>query len=168
MNMVVRTNKKTVNGLRWGSKIPCAMLLMAVSWIAACDRAVPNDRGAELAGRWLAALNSHQASAVMALMDPQGTFEDPTSDGPVDVAKLDPFWSNVWRLFPDLSFTASRVVAQDNRVVIEWQASGRHMGREPVTFSGAHSLELRGDRILHARAYFDASVYLPFLSAAGS
>ena len=149
------------------SGLPSWMLVVLMVFVGACDRGAPNDRGSQLANRWLAALNTHQVSAVVAMMDPDATFEDPTSNGPLAVGLLDSFWSNVWRLYPDLSFTALRVVGQDDRIVIEWQATGRHMGREPIAFRGVHSLELRGDRILHARAYFDASVYLPFLANGG-
>jgi ketosteroid isomerase-like protein len=117
-----------------------------------------------VAEAWLAALNAHRAEAILKVMDAEGTFEDPTSDGPLPVGQIEPFWSDVWRTFPDLSFTALRMVATGDHVVIEWQASGKDTSGQPIAFSGVYALDLRNERVVCARAYYNPSVYWPFLA----
>jgi steroid delta-isomerase-like uncharacterized protein len=55
---------------------------------------------------------------------------------------------NYWRAFPDLQFTVTDTVLQDQRVVAVWVAEGTHQGPIMKIPPTGHKVEVRGVSII--------------------
>jgi steroid delta-isomerase-like uncharacterized protein len=78
---------------------------------------------------------------------------------------------------PDLQFTVDQQVAEGDRVVTAWTATGTHIGElmgvpgtgRPVTMSGVDIERFDGDRIVEVWALWDAlGVYRTITAAGGA
>jgi hypothetical protein len=54
--------------------------------------------------RYLSAWNERDVSAVLAALAPGGSYEDPTTGGPLTGAALEQYLSGFFAAFPDVSF----------------------------------------------------------------
>jgi len=140
----------------WRQVIAAATLVCVFT---SCARTSPEDAAGRWAATWVGALNSRRIESIVSIMDTHATLNDPTLKGPIAVALLPGFWSNMWRLFPDLTFRAQRVVAEGERVAIEWHATGTGGNGKPLNFDGVYVLEVHDGHIT-----YDSRVYLPFLA----
>lgn len=58
--------------------------------------------------------------------------------------------------FPDLHFTADDVLAEADRVVVRWTATGTHAPtKRRVTFTGVDILRIQGEKIVESWPCFD-------------
>jgi ketosteroid isomerase-like protein len=134
-----------------------AATLIAVG-LAGCPAPRSPSEAQRRAEAWIAALNSHNVDVVVQLFDPGGTYEDPTTAS-ISGGALRDFWSRVYRTWPQLTFTAATAVAEDNRVALEWQSRGVHVTGRTLTTDGTTVIEWAGNRVRHARVYYDSRVY---------
>ena len=119
-----------------------------------------------LVAAWATAWAHGDAAAAARLFAADGTFEDPTSDGPVPAVTLADQVPPLVRAFPGYTFERTTVVA-GARGVVEWVLRGAHQGAwldtgvpsgRAVTLRGVDVLAVGGDgRIAWARRYFDLS-----------
>jgi steroid delta-isomerase-like uncharacterized protein len=109
---------------------------------------------------------TRNAEAVLAALTEGGTYEDPTTRGPVSGAAFRGYMEGLWSAFPDLSFeTGAPHAAGPDRVAAEWVMTGTNtgsmMGLPPtgrtVRLAGADFFTLSGDRIAAVHGYFDSA-----------
>ena len=114
---------------------------------------------------YLDAWNARDARAIVATFAEGGTYEDPTTSGPIPGAAIGEYASVLWRAFPDLSFDIVHVAAAgQDRVVAEWSMMGTHggsfMGLPPsgkkVCVPGVDVMTVTPGGILSVRGYFDS------------
>ena len=139
-------------------------LVLALT-LAGCVQPNGNALAQRSASRWIAALNSHRVKEISALLGADGTYEDAITQRPIAGLVLQAFWSNFWRLYPDLVFSATIAVAETDRVAIEYKSAGTHASGQVITSAGVFVLDVRGDGISRVRAYYDLGVFLRVLSS---
>jgi len=83
-------------------------------------------RGA--AERYFEAWNSGDPAAVVRSMAPGGTYEDPTTGGPVGGQALAEYVGGLLAAFPDMRFAPGTVVDDGDRVAATWTMTGTHTG----------------------------------------
>jgi ketosteroid isomerase-like protein len=135
--------------------------IVIVATLAGCSRAEP---GNELGQRWLDALNSHDATRVVALMEPTATYADPTLRQPLAPAALSAWLTQAWSVWKDRVYTPTRVLALPGSIVIEWHVEQSHPSGKGVPMDGVTILDLRDGRIHAARSYYDISTFLQFVA----
>lgn len=113
------------------------------------------------------AWNAHDADAVAALFAPGGTYEDPTSAGPLAGAALSDCVRARVALLPDLAFERAPGTALEgaNRSAVEWSLRGTNRGPwapgvgatgATVALRGVDVFALGADGALASvRSYFD-------------
>ena len=121
------------------------------------------DEIGSLGERYLAAWNRHDPAAVAAMFVKGGTYEDPTTDGPVEGGGIVEAATRLFGAFPDLSFEIGDMLNEDRRAAIEWVMHGTNRGSfagapptgEAVSLPGGLFLRLEGGLVSSAVTYFD-------------
>lgn len=105
---------------------------------------------AELGDRYLAGWNGHDPPGIASLFVEDGTYEDPSTGGPVAGQGIADAASRLFQAFPDVAFQVDEVLNGDRTTVINWVMGGTNTG----SFAGApptgQALALRGATFLHA------------------
>jgi steroid delta-isomerase-like uncharacterized protein len=121
--------------------------------------------------RYFAAWNSHEAARVVAALTDGGTYEDPTTGGPLGGDALAASVDGVFAAFPDVHFEIVSVAATgDESAAAQWRMIGTNTGPLPGgPATGAH-LDLPGadfftfdaaaDRVRKVVGYFDTATML--------
>jgi ketosteroid isomerase-like protein len=65
------------------------------------------------------------------------------------------FWRQDRALFDEVQSEFKNVIAQDDRVALEWTRTGSARDGNPIEFEGGSLLELEEGRIRRFTAYFD-------------
>jgi steroid delta-isomerase-like uncharacterized protein len=118
--------------------------------------------------------NNRQLDVVDELVDASYVHHDPNSpdfgEGPESYRARVTFYTNA---FPDLRFVIDDVIAEEDRVVLRWQASGTHQGELlgiPATGRtgggpGINVMQFRNGKIVHDWVLWDALGLLRQLGA---
>lgn len=116
-----------------------------------------------LAERYVAAWNDHEPAAVQAIFAEGGTYEDPTTGGPVEGQRITEAAARLIQAFPDLTFEIGDMLQGGRSTAIEWVMRGTNTGSFADAPPTNTAVVLRGGLILHgeddlvtsAVAYFD-------------
>lgn len=121
--------------------------------------------------RYFDGWNHGDGTAVVASLTPGGTYEDPTTGGPLTGEALAASVSAVAVGFPDLSFDVVNVApTSDTSVVVQWVMHGTNTGPMPGGPATGGTIALPGvdlidydpgsDRISKVTGYFDSATML--------
>ena len=108
--------------------------------------------------------NAHEPAEVAALFASGGTYEDPTTEGPVGPEAVPGIVARLCELFPYLAFEPASSVAEGRRRVVEWVLRGRNLvpiaeGVSPtgkwIALGGVDVFEVGDEGIESVRRYFD-------------
>ena len=118
----------------------------------------------DLVQNYLDAWNSHDPEAIAAALGANGTYEDPTTGGPLTGGAITQFASVLLAAFPDLSFEVISISPTgDGTVATQWLMKGTNsgpFGGGPPTgktgaLPGADFFVVDGDHISSVKGYFD-------------
>ena len=123
---------------------------------------VVGQKKTSVADIWIAAWNSHDADRVVAAFSPDVLFEDitfgATNHGSGELRK---FAVSIFDAVPDAKFDLANSSGDRRHGSIEWTFSGTDRGlyKTGKRFSvrGVSVIDLRGEKILHERDYYDAA-----------
>lgn len=113
---------------------------------------------------YFAAWNAHDGAALTGLFAPGGTYEDPTTAGPIPAAALPAVLERLRAVFPDLSFDRVSTTGDGPRRVVEWVMRGHNGGpfapginatQRQVALTGVDVFDLEPGGIRAVRGYFD-------------
>lgn len=113
---------------------------------------------------YMAAWNAHDAEAVLAALGPDGTYEDPSSGGPIKGEAFRSHAGALWEAFPDLGFEiVSEAETGPSSAAAQWVMRGTNTGSmrgmpptgKSVTLPGADFFTFAGGRIATVTGYFD-------------
>ena len=119
----------------------------------------------QFARAYLDAWNARDAGAIVAAFADGGTYEDPTTGGPIAGTAIGDNATMLWHAFPDLSFDAVHLAQTGpNRAIAEWRMTGTNSGsfRElpptgrRVDVPGVDLFTVGPAGILSVRGYFDS------------
>lgn len=115
--------------------------------------------------RYFDAWNARDADAILASLSPQGTYQDPTTAGPISGEAIRGYVGALWSALPDLSFETRNVgEVAPGRFAGQWIMRGTNTGsmrglppsNRTVEVEGADFFEVDGDRVTKVEGYFDA------------
>lgn len=109
--------------------------------------------------------NNHDATAVLDTFGEGGTYEDPTTGGPVSGEAFRASMTGFWSAFPDVSFELGTIHGTDEAVSFEWTMRGTNTGSmnglpptgKSVILHGSDFITLRNGRIRIVKGYFDSA-----------
>jgi steroid delta-isomerase-like uncharacterized protein len=113
--------------------------------------------------------NAHDAAAVARTFAAGGTYEDPTTAGPVPGAEIAHVLEPLRAAFPDLGFELANVLGEGSRYVVEWTLRGHNRGTllaginptgQSVMLKGVDVFEVGADGIRAVRGYFDQKAFV--------
>ena len=111
----------------------------------------------ELAERYVEAWNSRDPLLVAGLFADDGTYEDPTTDGPVTGPGIGEAAGRLFGAFPDVSFEPDEILQGESTAALQWTMRGTNTG----SFAGApptdRVIEVRGAQFLRAAGDLVAS-----------
>lgn len=118
----------------------------------------------ELAERYFAAWNAHDAAAIVATFAPGGTYEDPTTGGPLSGEAIGANAARLWATFPDLRFEIASHDDTATGAAAQWVMLGTNTapfnGMPPtgksVRLAGADFITFGPQGIESVKGYFDA------------
>jgi steroid delta-isomerase-like uncharacterized protein len=121
--------------------------------------------------RYFDAWNTHDPGGVVAALAPRGTYEDPTTGGPLSGDALAENVATLITGFPDLSFELVSVDAIDEtRAAAQWLMKGTNTGpmpagpatNQPVALPGSDFIDYDpdADRLAKVVGYFDTATML--------
>src|SRR4051812_11600188 len=111
-------------------------------------------------GRYFRAWNERDVSAVLAALAPDGTYTDPSTDGPLTGRTLEHYLSGFFAAFPDVTFEITSVCAGDDRLAVSWLMRGTNTGSlrpdlpptgASIALPGVDLFQLDGDVIQSVR-----------------
>ena len=118
--------------------------------------------------------NNRKLDVVDELIDASYAYHDPNSpdfpQGPEGYKARVTFYTNA---FPDLRFVIDDVIAEGDRVVVRWQATGTHRGEvlgvpatgKAITGTGMHVIQCKNGSVVHDWGVWDALGLLHQLGA---
>ncbi len=116
------------------------------------------------------AWNSHRPEAVPAALTDGGTYEDPTTGGPLSGDALTASVAGVMAGFPDVHFEIDSVATTGDRATAQWRMQGTNTGPLPGGPATGGTLDLPGadfftydgdaDKISSVVGYFDTATML--------
>lgn len=110
------------------------------------------------------AWNARDAAAILASLGEDGTYQDPTTEGPISGAALKGYIEALWAGFPDLAFEKkSRAETGGGRVAAEWIMRGTNSGSfrglpptgKSIECTGADFFETANGKVTSVVGYFD-------------
>jgi steroid delta-isomerase-like uncharacterized protein len=121
--------------------------------------------------RYLDAWNDHDAAAVVASLTEGGTYEDPTTGGPLSGDALAASVDGLVAGFPDVHFdVVSCAPTGDTSAALQWRMTGTNTGPMPGGPATGGSIDLPGadfvtydpttDRLATVQGYFDTATML--------
>lgn len=123
----------------------------------------------DAARHYLDAWNARDAAAVLASLTPGGTYQDPTTGGPVSGEALRANVEGLWAAFPDLSFEVVSVAETGGgRVAAEWIMRGTNTGSlrglpptgKTIALPGADFFETEGGLVSKVTGYFNGGTMM--------
>jgi steroid delta-isomerase-like uncharacterized protein len=130
---------------------------------------------AEVVRGYFEALAGRDASAPQRFYAADGVGDIHGFTGPMSPTETSAFFAEVFAAFPDFTFTLLDLVAQDDRAVTRWAATGTFAGPSDfqgmapngarVAIEGADVLQVRDGKIARNDAYFNAQDMLRQLGA---
>ena len=120
-----------------------------------------------LSQRYFDAWIRRDADAILATIAPGGTYQDPTTPGPLSGEALRGYVQGLWAAFPDLRFELGQVhLIGARRVFAEWKMVGSNTGSmnglpptgKTVRLPGIDVIEIGSDGIHAVTGYFDSAV----------
>ena len=126
-----------------------------------------------LARRWVEAFEKGDKATLESLCDPKVVDRSAAPGAPSDLASIKAQADLYTTAFPNIRFTSDNVVAEGNRVVISWLATGTHtgplMGRpptgKPVSVLGCNIMHIENGKVVEHWVYFDRMVLMAQLGA---
>ena len=118
-----------------------------------------------LAEAYIAAWNNHDAGAILAVLGPTGTYEDPITGGPISGPALQGYVEALFAAFPDLSFdVVSMADTGPDTMVFEWVMRGTNHGSlnglpptgKTIAVEGSDFIRIDGQHIARVKGYFDS------------
>lgn len=115
------------------------------------------------------AWNAHDASAVAQAFSSHGTYEDPTTEGPLPGSSVARVVAPLCAAFPDLAFHRGEEVADNGRCVVEWSLRGHNLGalqeginptEQALKLHGVDVFEVEESGIRAVRRYFDQKAFV--------
>lgn len=109
--------------------------------------------------------NTRDADAVLATFTDSGTYQDPTTNGPIKGEQLKNHLEGLWSAFPDLSFEFSGMAETGaNSASFEWLMTGTNTGSmnglpptgKTVALEGADFVQFADGKIESIKGYFDS------------
>jgi len=120
--------------------------------------------------RYFDAWNSHDPGQVVAALTDDGTYEDPTTGGPLNGDALAASVAGVYDAFPDVRFDIESLSLGDATASAQWRMIGTNTGPLPGGPATGESLDLPGadfftydataDRVSSVVGYFDTATML--------
>jgi steroid delta-isomerase-like uncharacterized protein len=120
--------------------------------------------------RYFDAWNSHEAEQVPAALTEGGTYEDPTTGGPLTGDALTANVTGVYEGFPDVHFEIVSVSTNGDTASAQWRMIGTNTGPLPGGAATGGSLDLPGadfftydaeaDKVSSVVGYFDTATML--------
>jgi steroid delta-isomerase-like uncharacterized protein len=121
--------------------------------------------------RYLDAWNDHDPAAVVGSLTDEGTYEDPTTSGPLNGDALAASVQNLITGFPDIAFdVVSCAPTGDATAALQWRMTGTNTGPMPMGPPTGASIDLPGadfitydpsaDRVSKVVGYFDTATML--------
>lgn len=98
-------------------------------------------------------MNSRSLQQVLPLFGENGTYEAPGTNGPVSGANLAWFLNAVWEDSKSLKYSPQAVIAEGDRLSIEWRARQERKDGQVVAFEGVTVIEVADNHIRRARTY---------------
>jgi len=114
---------------------------------------------------YLDAWNARDARAIVATFAENGTYEDPTTTGPLTGSAIGDNATALWSAFPDLAFETVRLAeAGPGVAVLEWRMKGTNAGSfrelpptgKKVDVPGIDVIAVEASGIRSVRGYFDS------------
>jgi steroid delta-isomerase-like uncharacterized protein len=140
-----------------------ALATLAIAVELVCKQAKAQDM--DIAQAWIAAWNSHDPDAVLALFTDDAIYEDVTL-GVVNhgSAELRGFAEGFFTAVPDVKFDLVNSSVSGNHGFIEWVSSGTDVGiygtGKQISVRGATIIDLQGDKISRNSDYYDSATIL--------
>jgi steroid delta-isomerase-like uncharacterized protein len=118
--------------------------------------------------------NNRQLDVVDEIIDASYGYHDPNSpdfgQGPESYRARVTFYTTA---FPDLRFVIEDMIAEEDRVLVRWEASGTHRGEllgvsatgKAITGTGMHVMQCRNGKVVHEWGVWDALGLLRQLGA---
>ena len=120
--------------------------------------------------RYFDSWNSHEPQQVVDALADGGTYEDPTTGGPISGDALQASVAGVLAGFPDVHFEVDSVSTDGDRASAQWRMLGTNTGPLPGGPATGGSLELPGadfftydaeaDKVSSVVGYFDTATML--------
>ncbi|MBI2718827.1 MAG: ester cyclase [Rhizobiales bacterium] len=120
----------------------------------------------DLVHRYMDAWNRRNADAILATLGASGTYEDPSTQGPISGEALRAYVTGLWTAFPDLAFDKLSVgETGPDSVAAQWIMRGTNtgsmMGLPPtgkkVELRGADFFVIAGGSIASVTGHFDTA-----------
>ncbi|MGE3513454.1 MAG: nuclear transport factor 2 family protein [Vicinamibacterales bacterium] len=117
-----------------------------------------------LVGAYFSAWNAHDGATLAGLFSDGGTYEDPTTEGPVPASMMPRVADALTGPFPDVAFERRSTTGTGTRRVAEWVMRGHNQGPlgpgtnptgRAVALRGIDAFDLESDSIGAVRRYFD-------------
>ena len=109
--------------------------------------------------------NARDADAVLATFGNNGTYQDPTTNGPISGQQLKGYLEGLWSAFPDLSFELLDIAETGpDSASFEWVMTGTNTGSmnglpptgKTVSLEGADFVQFARGKIARIKGYFDS------------
>lgn len=109
--------------------------------------------------------NARDADAVLATFGTNGTYQDPTTSGPISGEYLRGHLEGLWSAFPDLSFEFFSIAETGaDSAAFEWVMTGTNSGSmnglpptgKAVSLQGADFVKFADGKIQSVKGYFDS------------
>jgi steroid delta-isomerase-like uncharacterized protein len=122
-----------------------------------------------IVARHLAAMNQHDAGAVVALYADDGRWAEPPGASELrGRGLLHHYLALLFRAFPDLSIVGLRSLLSTDAAVVEWHAEGTHRGAYlgisgtglQIDVRGASILDIRDGKVQVSHHYCDSGAVL--------
>lgn len=120
--------------------------------------------------RYFDAWNSHEPERVPAALTPGGTYEDPTTGGPLSGDALTASVAGVYAGFPDVHFEVVSIATHGDAASVQWRMQGTNTGPLPGGPATGATLDLPGadfftydadaDALSSVVGYFDTATML--------
>jgi steroid delta-isomerase-like uncharacterized protein len=118
----------------------------------------------EVVSRYLDSWTARDADAVIATLNADGTYEDPSSGGPLSGEAFKGYMKGLWSVFPDLTFETQSVGEMGpDLVAAQWVMKGTNQGSmmglpptgKSVMLRGADFFRMKDGKIQSVTGYFD-------------
>ena len=99
----------------------------------------------EVIEAYFAAWDAHDAQAVMDLYTPDGTYEDPATEGPLSGQAISDYADGLFTAFPDLKLELiSQASTSIGQIAVPWLLFGTHQGPLGEMATTGKSVTVRG------------------------